>query len=202
MMSKISGLYGITIDNDLDIQARVQAALKGGANIIQYRDKSYLPDREKIAERLVELCHEYDAVLIINDDLDLALATNADGVHLGRDDLDVKAAREKIGDKIIGVSCYNKLELALEAEQQGADYVAFGRFFPSVTKPGAVPAETSLLQEAKAMLSLPIVAIGGITTENAKLLIQAGASSVAVIDGLFNQQNIKKTAEEFSKLFR
>ena len=201
-MSKIAGLYGITIDNDPNIHTRVEAALEGGANIIQYRDKSYLPDRQDVAGKLSNLCREYGAKLIINDDLDLAIAVNADGVHLGRHDLDIKAARNKIGDKIIGVSCYNKLELALEAEQQGADYVAFGRFFPSVTKPEAVPADISLLQEAKALLSLPIVAIGGITTTNAELLIQAGASSVAVIEGLFNQQNIKKTAEEFSKLFR
>jgi len=201
-MNKIVGLYGITIDNDAEIQARVKAALQGGASIIQYRDKSFLPDRENIAGKIGELCREFGAMLIINDDIDLALAVNADGVHLGKHDLDIGAARNKIGDKIIGVSCYNKLELALEAEQQGADYVAFGRFFPSVTKPEAVPAEFGLLQDAKVLLSLPIVAIGGITTANAQSLIQAGASSVAVIDGLFNQQNIKKTAEEFSKLFR
>jgi len=201
-MNKIVGLYGVTIDNDAEIQAKVTAALQGGANIIQYRDKSYLPDREDIAGKLCNLCQEFGAMLIINDDIDLAVAVNADGVHLGKNDLNIEAAREKIGDKIIGVSCYNKLELALEAEQQGADYVAFGRFFPSVTKPEAVPAEISLLQEAKVLLSLPIVAIGGITTTNAQSLIQAGVSSVAVIDGLFNQQNIKKTAEEFSKLFR
>lgn len=201
-MNKIVGLYGITVDNDPEVLSRVKAALEGGANIIQYRDKSYLPGRENIAERLNNLCREHGAIFIINDDIELAVAVNADGVHLGKHDLDIKAARNKIGDKIIGVSCYNKLELALAAEQNGADYVAFGRFFPSVTKPKAVSAEISLLQEAKQLLSLPIVAIGGITTENANMLIQAGASSVAVIDGLFNQDNIKKTAEEFSKLFK
>ena len=201
-MNKIVGLYGITVDNDSELQARVKAVLEGGGNVIQYRDKSNLPGREETAEKLIETCREFGATFIINDDIDLALAVNADGVHLGKYDLDIKAARNKIGDKIIGVSCYNKLELALEAEQQGADYVAFGRFFPSVTKPEAVPAEISLLKEAKERLSLPIVAIGGITTANAESLIQAGASSIAVIDGLFNQQNIKRTAEEFSKLFR
>jgi len=201
-MNKIVGLYGITVDNDSELQARVKAVLEGGGNVIQYRDKSNLPGREETAEKLIEMCREFGATFIINDDIDLALAVNADGVHLGKYDLDIKAARNKIGDKIIGVSCYNKLELALEAEQQGADYVAFGRFFPSVTKPEAVPAEICLLKEAKERLFLPIVAIGGITTANAETLIQAGASSIAVIDGLFNQQNIKRTAEEFSKLFR
>lgn len=205
MMNRINGLYGITVDNDLNVEVNVQAALDGGAKIIQFRDKSKLPNREQVADNIASLCRQYDALYIINDDLELAKQVNADGVHLGRDDLDIKAAKKVIGDKIIGVSCYNTLELAVEAEQLGADYVAFGRFFPSVTKPDAVTANIELLREARNQLSLPIVAIGGITTANAESLIQAGANSVAVIDGLFNQkfnqQSIKKTAQEFSKLF-
>ena len=161
-MNKINGLYAITRDNDPNIIARVQAALDGGANIVQFRDKSKGKDRESIARNLLKMCQSNDAILIINDDLDLAITINADGVHLGRHDLDIKSARKKIGDKIIGISCYNTLALAFEAEQLGADYVAFGRFFPSVTKPDAVLADIHLLHEARQQLSLPIVAIGGV----------------------------------------
>ena len=215
MVRCIGGLYGITRDNDPDVEAHVKFALDGGAKVIQYRAKSNNDNRFEIASKLADICREYDVTYIINDDIDLALAVNADGVHLGKNDLDIESARKKIGDKIIGVSCYNKLALAVDAEQLSADYVAFGRFFPSSTKPNAVAAEIELLRDARKKLSIPIVAIGGINVSNAKSLIEAGANSIAVIDGLFNwqrfneqqfekkanQENIKKTAEYFSSLF-
>jgi thiamine-phosphate pyrophosphorylase len=208
-MKEIAGLYGITVDQDHYIERNVKLALEGGARVIQYRNKAAKltkatkVDQLSVAEKLADLCRQYEATYIINDNVELALAVNADGIHLGKKDLNIKSAREKIGsDKIIGVSCYNKLELAIEAEQQGADYIAFGRFFPSVTKPEAVAADMALLIEARKRLTLPIVAIGGINIDNAGALIQAGATSVAVIDGLFNQNNIKKFAQDFSNLFR
>ena len=200
-MRKIKGLYGITRDGDPDVEKHVQAALEGGARLIQFRNKSIRRGLDLLAENLAGLCVRYDALLIVNDDVDLAVAVNADGVHLGKNDSHIAAARRKIGDKIIGVSCYNKLELAIEAERQGADYVAFGRFFSSETKPHARLAELDLLTLARQRLSVPIVAIGGITTQNAAMLVQSGADSIAVINGLFQQPDIKKTAQMFSKLF-
>lgn len=201
-MTRINGLYGVTVDNDPQIILKVTRVLEGGARVIQYRNKTRKQDSRLIAEQIAKLCRHFNAIFIINDDIDLALAVDADGVHLGKNDPDVFVAREKIGDKIIGVSCYNDLSLAIKAEQQGADYVAFGRFFPSMTKPDAVAADISLLISAKEKLSLPIVAIGGITTDNAKKLIDSGADAIAVINGLFEQEDVNRTAKQFVNLFR
>ena len=201
-MTRINGLYGITVDNDPQIISKVTSALEGGARIIQYRNKTLTQGVCLIAEQITALCHQFNAIFIINDDIDLAIAVNADGVHLGKNDANVSLAREKIGNKIIGVSCYNDLSLAIKAEQQGADYVAFGRFFPSKTKPEAIEADISVLISAKEKLSLPIIAIGGITTDNAEKLIKSGADAIAVIHGLFEQKDVKRTAEQFSNLFR
>ncbi len=204
--NKLFGLYAITnsqMDTEADLHQLVEQALEGGANIVQYRDKSSDPQiRLAEANKLRDLCRRHCACFIINDDVELAAAVGADGVHLGRDDSDISAARERLGDHaIIGVSCYNQLELAIAAQDAGVDYVAFGRFFPSSTKPQAVQAETELLTRAKQALHIPIVAIGGITPENGASLIDAGADMLAVIHGLFGQKDVRAAAKQFNQQF-
>jgi len=201
LISGIDGLYGITIDNDPDIEVNVKAALAGGASVIQYRDKSSSSEKKrKIATKLKQLCAG-KALFIINDDVELAKAAAADGIHLGKDDADIGRARALLGDKIIGVSCYNRLSLAEAAQAAGVDYVAFGRFFTSSTKPDAAQASVDLIVQAKKSLSVPVVAIGGITVNNAGSLIKAGVDSIAVINGLFAQPEIRKTAQAYCALF-
>lgn len=198
----VSGLYGVTQDGSSNLYQQVKQALQGGAQVIQYRDKQSDSDqRLQDAQRLKSLCDEYAAIFIVNDDIDLALQVDADGVHVGKDDGDIVAIKQRLGDKILGVSCYNSLTLAQKAEQLGADYVAFGRFFVSQTKPDAIQAEPNLIVEAKSRLRVPVVAIGGIKLNNAKQLIDAGVDAIAVVDGLFGEENIVKTAKEFSNLF-
>jgi thiamine-phosphate pyrophosphorylase len=205
--TKLAGLYGITdsslLPTSSSLFAAVEAALQGGMRILQYRAK-ILPDAEKRrqAERLKQLCADYRALFIINDDVTLAAAVDADGVHLGKNDSDIKIARQQLGDdKIIGASCYNRLELALQAQQMGFDYVAFGRFFPSQTKPEAVQADPHILQQAASQLSIPLCAIGGIQPSNAALLIEQGADMIAVIHALFSAADIRQRAADFSSLF-
>ena len=177
---------------------QVNAAIQGGARIIQYRNKHQLdPD---IALALAKLCRQNMIPLIINDSIELAMF--ADGVHLGKDDGDVAAARQTLGNNaIIGVSCYNDLQRAIEAEHAGADYIAFGSMFPSSTKPHAVPASLALLEQAASVLTIPIVAIGGITPQNAASVILAGAHAVAVINAVFAAPDITRAAQQFSALF-
>jgi len=183
--------------------ANVEAALRGGTRVLQYRDKGDDSERrldEALALR--RLCADYRALFIINDDVELARLVAADGVHLGRDDTSLEAARELLGPgALIGVSCYNRLELAQRAVAAGADYVAFGRFFPSASKPEAVQASPDLLCQAKATLSVPVVAIGGITPENGPQLIQHGADALAVIQGVFAQTDIEDAAKQLASLF-
>lgn len=205
MKSRISGLYAVTpdISDTSQLLARAEAALAGGARMLQYRNKSAGAALRLVQGRaLLALCWEYQAPLIINDHLDLALALNADGLHLGIEDGALPDARARLGPgKILGASCYNRLEFALEAERLGADYVAFGSFFPSGVKPGAVRAPLDLLREAKRRLSLPVVAIGGITHATAPQLLTAGADGVAVISALFGATDVKLAARGFSALF-
>ena len=202
----VAGLYAITPeDADTDRLARnVQAALAGGASLLQYRSKS--PDaaaRRAQAKRLLGVCRRAGAPLIINDDLELALAIGADGVHLGRDDGDVAAARARLGaDRLLGVSCYDRLELAIAAVAAGADHIVFGSAFASPTKPEAVRAPPALFTQARARLQVPIVAIGGITQQNARLVIEAGADAVAVITALFDAQDVAAAAAAFRSLFQ
>jgi thiamine-phosphate pyrophosphorylase len=201
---RIAGLYAIADSAYLkDFVPAVTAALEGGARVIQYRDKKNTPkQREEIAPALNALCRGHSVPLLINDDVHLAEIVGAAGVHLGRDDPDIGAARAALGPAaIIGVSCYNELARAQSAQEAGADYVAFGRFFPSRTKPQAVPATPELLRAAHAVLSIPIVAIGGITPENGGSLIAAGADALAVIEGVFNQPDIRAAAEQYARLF-
>ena len=201
----LRGLYAITPDG-VDAKALVQmvsAALKGGARLIQYRQKSVeARDQAVQARELNELCLASGASLIINDNVELARQINAAGVHLGRDDMSVTEARRQLGtNKIIGVSCYNQMALAEAAIASGADYIAFGAFFPSQIKPDAVRAELALIIEAKKKFAIPIVAIGGISLQNAPQLIAAGADAVAVISDLFNAPNITAQASAFQQLF-
>lgn len=201
----IQGLYAITPEcaETALLLAQVRAALEGGARLVQYRNKhGDTALRHEQASELLTLCRSYKAPLIINDNLRLAALTDADGVHLGAEDGSVAEARIILGSgKIIGVSCYDSLERARTAEAQGADYVAFGSFFTSATKPAAVPAALDLLHTAKRQLRIPVVAIGGITPANAPLLIEAGADAVAVISALFDAPDITSTARLFSSLF-
>lgn len=205
MAIKIRGLYAITPDS-VDTQRLLlmtERVLVGGAKIVQYRNK--MADtllRQEQAQLLAQLCKKYAALFIINDHIDLAVAVDADGVHVGKDDGSVIEAREKMGhNSIVGVSCYNRLELAVEAVQQGANYVAFGAFFASSTKPHAVMASIDLLEKAKQKLIVPIVTIGGITLTNAAALIDQGSDAIAVSNALFGGPDIQSTAEAFSQLF-
>jgi thiamine-phosphate pyrophosphorylase len=170
--------------------------------VLQYRDKhSPVGQRVQQAGALQSLCHEHGAIFIINDDVELARQCRADGVHLGQDDNNIAQARDYLGNQaIIGASCYNQLDLARLAHSLGASYLAFGRFFPSSTKPDAVQAELEILVQAKA-LRLPICAIGGITQENAASLINAGADLIAVVEGVFGQPDIRKAASKLASLF-
>ncbi len=200
------GLYAITpepIRCALPLTEAVQQAIAGGARVIQYRDKGEDPvERRSQAEALLAICRREGIPLIINDDLELAATIDADGVHLGRDDGDPPRARARLGSgRLIGVSCYNRLEYAERARDLGADYVAFGRFFPSSSKPLAVQADPQLLSRARRALDLPIVAIGGISPENGGPLIAAGAHMLAVIDQVFGQPDIRAAAAAFTRTF-
>ena len=205
MKAEIRGLYAVTPDlaDTLALLGMVEAAVAGGARLLQYRNKiADVTLRLEQARALGALCRRHRVPLIINDHLELALSVDAEGLHLGSEDGSVAEARTRLGpDKLLGVSCYRLVENARTAASLGADYVAFGGFFPSRVKPGAVRAPLSLLGEAKRLQPLPIVAIGGITVENAPELITAGADSVAVISALFDGPDIKATAQRFSALF-
>lgn len=205
MTRGISGLYAVTPDvaDTPRLIPKAQAALAGGARLLQYRNKSAGPALKLAqAHALLALCRKYRALFIVNDHLDLALAVNADGLHLGADDGSLAAARAQLGPaRLLGASCYDRLELALEAELLGADYVAFGSFYPSRVKPGAVRAPLALLREARRRLSIPVVAIGGITHENAPQLIAAGAHSLAVVSALFDADDVELAARRFNALF-
>lgn len=205
MNGRISGLYAVTPDlaDTQKLIQQVRLALEGGTRWLQYRNKS--ADKSlglQQATALMRLCREFAVPLIINDSLDVALEINADGVHLGAQDFLISHAKNKLGaEKIIGVSCYDNLQCALEAETEGADYVALGSFFASTVKPHAVRAPLKLLREAKERLRVPVVAVGGIDLHNAGLLVGAGADAVAVISALFNAEDIKETAKNFAALF-
>lgn len=205
LSSGVSGLYAITPDiaDTTQLCEITHQVLVGGVRYVQYRNKIADSSLRLIqASALAKLCKQYGACLIINDHYDLALAVNADGIHVGKEDISIIEARNYLGpNKIIGVSCYNQLNLALEAENQGADYVAFGAFFHSLTKANTVNASTDLLSEAKKRLKIPIVAIGGITLANAASLINHGSDAIAVCHALFGVQQIRSVAENFSALF-
>ncbi|QSP95969.1 thiamine phosphate synthase [Marinobacter salinisoli] len=201
------GLYGVT-DSMLTppetLIASVEAALRGGAVLIQYREKQApAPERLRQARNLQALCRNAGVPLLINDDPELARRCGAAGVHLGQGDAAASEARQQLGENaIIGVTCHSRLALAQEACAAGADYLAFGRFFPSATKPKAPAADVSVLTQARAY-GRPISAIGGITIDNGAPLIQAGADLLAVVGGLFGgpADTIEQRAKTFSRLF-
>jgi thiamine-phosphate pyrophosphorylase len=202
---KLQGLYAITPDSGdpHGLRAEVDSALRGGAAMIQYRNKALSTELALYqARELLKLCRQAGVPFVINDDVELAARSDADGVHLGRTDGSIGAARARLGtDKIIGASCYNEFDRAVSAQKEGADYVAFGSFFASDTKPHAVRASLKLLEDAKRSLTVPVVAIGGIDLGNAKQLVDAGADMVAVITALFNAADVETAARQFSQLF-
>lgn len=199
------GLYAVTPDlaDSADLLRRVRLALAGGAQVLQYRNKLATAALGLTqATALRQLTREFAVTFIVNDDAHLAAQVEADGVHLGSGDADIRAARQILGPhKIIGISCYNRLILAHAAAKAGADYVAFGAFFSSQIKPDAAVADINLLRQANAELDVAIVAIGGITAHNGAVLVQAGADALAVISDLFDAADITAAAQNFSKLF-
>jgi thiamine-phosphate pyrophosphorylase len=199
------GLYALTPD-DPDtgaLVAAVRAAISGGAAAVQYRNKSAdTALRRAQAAALAALCRAVGVPLIVNDDVELALAVDAAGAHLGRDDGELAAARARLGPaRLLGASCYDRLDRATRAVAAGADYVAFGSVFASPTKPGAVRAPLTVFAAAKRQLPVPLVAIGGITLENARAAIAAGADALAVITALFAADDVAARARAFAALF-
>lgn len=205
---RLRGLYAITDErltpyqNNLILE-KVEKALKGGARVLQLRDKT---NRDNFilsyAQLLKELCKSYGTIFIINDRVELAKKVEADGVHLGEEDAPLEEARKFLGkNKIIGVSCYGDLEKAKLMEKKSADYVAFGSFFPSPTKPSSKVIDKSILREAKKVLKIPVCAIGGITIVRAKELVKLGADLVAVVSDLWLAEDIEKRVQEYQKIF-
>jgi len=200
------GLYAIT-DSALHtgeaLGRAVSRAIAGGAVAIQYRDKSRDANRRYTeATMLVRICRRRGVPMIVNDDVELAVTAKADGVHLGRDDAHVSVARARLGnDGIIGVSCYNSADRAEAAQHDGADYVAFGSMFSSLTKPGATRADIATIRSACNRIVLPIVAIGGITPDNGTSLLDAGVDLLAVVSGVFACDDPAESARRYARLF-
>ncbi len=179
-----------------DFAVKAEAVLLGGCTILQYRNKhSDFNAKIKQGKLLRTLCDRYKARLIINDSIELANIVGADGVHLGQKDGAISEARNNLGSNaIIGSTCHDSLSLAQSAIEAGASYVAFGRFFPSETKPDAPPAPLSLIAEAKKKFNIPVVAIGGINGDNASQLLAAGADSIAISNDLFSRRVLPSSA--------
>ncbi|HEY0232914.1 MAG TPA: thiamine phosphate synthase [Dokdonella sp.] len=197
------GLYAITDGPRGDLLETCALAIEGGAAMLQYRDKTADHARRRAeAAALAQLCTRAGVPLIVNDDIELAAAVGADGVHLGEHDEHVAAARARLGaDAIIGVSCYDSIERARALAASRPDYLAFGAFFPSPTKPLARRATMQTLREARAF-GLPLVAIGGITADNARSVIEAGADAVAVVSAVFGARDVRAAAAQFAQLFQ
>ena len=219
MNHHLCGIYAIANDSLVTSEhflAAVEGALAGGVRLLQYRNKAAAAQpadrRAAIGHELLELCQQYQVPLLINDDLELCAEIGAQGVHLGQRDGDCRYARARLGpDAIIGITCHDSLTLAQNAAADGADYVAFGRFFSSVTKPEATPAALDTLSGARKQLDIPLVAIGGINADNGASLIEAGADMLAVIHGLFGVldqpyaedigQHVRQRAEQLTSLW-
>jgi thiamine-phosphate pyrophosphorylase len=204
--NRIAGLYAITPDEQRTdvLVSKVGKALFGGATVVQYRNKAASAAlRQEQGRSIAALCRAVGATFIVNDDLPLALALDADGVHLGADDGDLADARMRLGrGKLLGVSCYDRIELARVAARAGADYLAFGSVFASGTKPAAVRAPLALFAEARRSMALPLVAIGGINLQNAPQVFAAGADAVAVIGALFDAADVAACANDFTRLYQ
>ena len=201
----IKGLYAITPDSaDLNtLIQKTKSAIEGGAFMVQYRSK--IQDRDVKMQQcaaILRLCREHNVPCIVNDDVEMCRTLKADGVHLGEEDDNIAEVRHILGDDaIIGSSCYDQLDRAKSAQKEGASYVAFGAMFPTSTKPNAPRASLALLKEAKREIQIPIVAIGGITVNNAHDVIKTGIDAIAVINSLYEAKSIKETAETFVKMF-
>jgi thiamine-phosphate pyrophosphorylase len=203
--SAVRGLYAVTPDSEdgVWLRARVQQALRGGARVVQYRSKN--PDQAfKLgqARELAALCRSQGALFIVNDDLEIARECGAEGIHLGREDVSIATARARLGrGVVVGASCYGDLARAQECVDAGADYLAFGSFFASAVKPGAVRPSLAVLSEARRRWGLPLVAIGGLTPANAAPVLAAGADALAVISALFHVPDTFAAAQAFARLF-
>ncbi|MGI9533314.1 MAG: thiamine phosphate synthase [Thermodesulfobacteriota bacterium] len=207
MKATLSGLYIITdkklIERDNFLNT-VEFALKGGANIVQLREKDTSAEEILLlGKRLLSITKKYYVPLIINDYPEVAHEIGADGVHLGENDPDVKTARKIIGnDKIIGVSCYNRIDRGEKAVRDGADYIVFGTPYYTPTKPDREPTSLDTLLEAiDRFRDIPIFAIGGINENNAGTIIEAGVDGIAVITGIFGSEDPEKSARTLSSLF-
>ncbi|KZE28872.1 thiamine phosphate synthase [Crenobacter luteus] len=205
MTKPFGGLYAITPDtaDTASLLARTRAILAGGAAILQYRNKSSdAALRREQGLGLLALCREHGAIFLVNDDVELARALGADGVHVGRDDAGIADARRVLGaNAIVGASCYDKIELAEAAVARGASYVAFGAVFASSVKPEAVRAPLSLFADAK-RLAVPSVAIGGISPANARQVVEAGADAISLISALYDAADPTAVARELAALYR
>lgn len=204
--TKLHGIYALTDErllSDTTLLPAVERALDAGVRLVQYRNKNGDErKRKQQASELLRLCRAHGTPLIINDDVELCAAIGADGVHLGQQDAALSAARLILGDQaIIGATCHQSLELARTAQASGADYVAFGRFFPSGTKPDAPAAKLSILRQARDLLDIPVVAIGGINAENGGSLIESGADMLAVVGGIFGTDDIARNVDALIELF-
>jgi thiamine-phosphate pyrophosphorylase len=201
----LRGLYAVTPEcaETGGLVDRVTSALEGGARLVQYRSKAPNADLKlEQATALRALCRRFSVPLIVNDSLELALRSGADGVHVGREDSTAAEARQALGHgAIVGVSCYDSLDLARAAQAAGADYIAFGSFFASGVKPGAPRPPIELITRARRTLRLPIIAIGGITRDNGRLLIEAGADMIAAISAIFSAPDVQRAACELQALF-
>lgn len=196
------GLYAITDGPRSDLLEAAEQALAGGASLLQYRDKTTdTARRKREAHALKLLCDRFEVPLIIDNDVDLALAVAAAGVHLGGNDVDIRVARAALGAKaIIGVSCADSLQRGEAAARAGASYISFGAFFPSTTKPLAPHAAIELLRQSAAF-GVPRVAIGGVTPDNGGSLVEAGAEFLGVISAVFAATDVRHAASRFADLY-
>lgn len=206
-MNKNDVNYGVYLVTDRDVlngrslNEAVEESIKGGAGIVQLREKNISSlEFYNIAKSLKKITEKYNVPLIINDRLDIAMAVNADGVHLGQEDLPCNLAREILGkDKIIGVSAHN-LEEALKAEEDGADYIGCGAVFSTSTKKNTVNVKIEEIKRIKSSIHINVVAIGGINAENIKKLEGTGIDGAAVVSGILGKKDIRKATEELSEI--
>jgi len=202
----LAGLYAVTPDEARTdvLVLKVKQALAGGAVAVQYRNKAAGPQlRLEQGRALAALCAAAGAIFVVNDDVALALELDADGVHLGAEDGDLAEARRRLGrGKLLGASCYDRIELAAAAVRAGADHLAFGSVFSSPTKPDAVRAPLALFAEARRRFALPLVAIGGINLQNAPEAFAAGADAVAVISAVFEANDVAGRAAAFTRIYQ
>lgn len=199
------GLYVITDCERLapdELLARTGRILQAGVAALQYRDKTQNESRKEIAAQLQEMCRQWNTLFIVNDNVELAKELQADGVHIGRDDGDPRQARATLDQRaVLGLSCYNNLDQALEAQAGGVDYVAFGSVFPTTSKKNTVHASLDLIKVAKKRLDVPVAVIGGITPDNGKQLIDAGADLLAVISSVYQSSDPYEAVKRFNQLF-